>query len=63
MAENHDVAASMRAVYQSTMEGGNLPKLVVMNGASINQLLDTDEYDPNAAYVVSSAGIEKVFTE
>jgi len=51
---------TIRELYNSCSEGMGTPELALMNGAVLNDVLLTDEYDAHQAYWVSEEGIEPV---
>lgn len=52
-----DLRASMRSVYAQCSRGEGMPAVAVMSGAIVNQALNTTDYDPECAYLVSDGGI------
>lgn len=55
-----ELRESMRDIYRRCSDGVSRPHVMVMNGAVLNQLLETDTYDPHAAYNVTSDAITKI---
>jgi len=57
---NEELKRTMREIYRLSSEGVGVPEVVVMNGGNLNQILQTDEYDPSEAYYVTKDGITVV---
>lgn len=62
MNDNDDttVGVGLRDLYESVTANTRGPDVAVMNGALVNNVTGTEDYDPHEAYYVSKEGITRI---